>query len=223
MLLDFRRLVMSVLIALAAVGFGGALFADPPAMTTPTPTTETIVLIRHGEKPPGGLGQLTPKGLNRALALPGILIGKYGKPNYIFAPNPSVKVDGGQYSYVRPITTIEPTAISLGMPVNTQIGYNDIVQLQAELTKPLYASSVLFVAWEHGYEDDFAKQMVKSYGGDPSIVPPWPDSDYDTIFVIRLTRVGTSTTETFTIDHEGLNGKLSNTLASPATSVPLDH
>ena len=35
---------------------------------------ETIVCIRHGEKPLLGLGQLTCKGLNRALALPQVLL-----------------------------------------------------------------------------------------------------------------------------------------------------
>jgi hypothetical protein len=31
---------------------------------------ETIVALRHAEKPAGGLGQLTCQGLSRALALP---------------------------------------------------------------------------------------------------------------------------------------------------------
>jgi len=53
------------------------------------------VLIRHGEKPPGGLGQLTCKGLNRSLALPSLLIGRYGKPDFIFAPDPAQRVDDG--------------------------------------------------------------------------------------------------------------------------------
>ena len=53
---------------------------------------ETIVMVRHGEKPLQGLGQLTCKGLNRALALPNVLIGRYGKPDFIYAPNPSVQV-----------------------------------------------------------------------------------------------------------------------------------
>jgi hypothetical protein len=34
---------------------------------------ETILAIRHAEKPPTSLGQLTCKGLNRALALPKVL------------------------------------------------------------------------------------------------------------------------------------------------------
>ena len=41
---------------------------------------ETIVCIRHGEKPSASLGQLTCHGFNRALRLPRVLIGKFGKP-----------------------------------------------------------------------------------------------------------------------------------------------
>jgi hypothetical protein len=48
---------------------------------------ETIVAIRHAEKPPTSLGQLTCKGLNRALALPKVLIPRYGKPDRIYAPD----------------------------------------------------------------------------------------------------------------------------------------
>jgi hypothetical protein len=85
---------------------------------------ETIVLVRHGEKPAAGLGQLTGKGLNRALALPSLLVGRYGKPDFIYAPNPSVQLydnrehSGPLYSYVRPLATIESTAIRLGLPMS---------------------------------------------------------------------------------------------------------
>jgi len=42
----------------------------PPAATS---ATETIVLVRHAEKPePHPIGQLDCQGLNRALALPAV-------------------------------------------------------------------------------------------------------------------------------------------------------
>ena len=50
---------------------------------------QTIVFIRHGEKPDGGFGQLTCQGLNRALALAPTIARSFGKPDAIFAPNPS--------------------------------------------------------------------------------------------------------------------------------------
>jgi hypothetical protein len=84
----------------------------------PVGGVETIVVIRHGEKPGSHpMGQLSCKGLNRALALPAVLA-RFGKPMAIFAPNPSVQTSEGdifpyapKYSYVRPLATIEPYAI----------------------------------------------------------------------------------------------------------------
>jgi hypothetical protein len=64
-----------------------------PSTNRVKPNGETLVCFRHGEKPPGGLGQLTCRGLNRALALPKVLLPRYGTPRFIFAPNPAQKVD----------------------------------------------------------------------------------------------------------------------------------
>lgn len=49
---------------------------------------ETLIFVRHGEKPADNSGQLTCKGLNRALALPDVLLNRYGKPDFIFAAGP---------------------------------------------------------------------------------------------------------------------------------------
>ena len=173
---------------------------------------ETIVAVRHGEKPPTGLGQLTCKGLNRALALPKVLA-RYGRPDLIYAPNPAEQVSdhsNTMYSYVRPLITIEPTAIQLGMPVNAQIGLTDIAELQKELTQPANAHALIFVAWEHSKLNQFAKQMVKSYGKDPSVVPDWPNDDYDRIYVFKITQGRGKPELTFTVDHEHLDGSLSD-------------
>jgi hypothetical protein len=206
------RLTFSTLLCVLsiAVPTAGSIAATP----APAVTTETIVLIRHAEKPSDDLGQLSTKGLNRSLALPNVLVGKFGKPDYLFAPDPAAQNKG--FSYVRPLATIEPTAIELGLPVNTQIGYTAIADLQTELTQPRYSGKTIFVAWEHAYLDEFAKSLVQAYGVDPTTVPAWPGSDFDTIFVIRLQRSASPTTATFTIDHEGLNGKLSDTPPGPA-------
>ena len=180
---------------------------------------ETIIAIRHGEKPPGGLGQLTCKGLNRALALPKVLVPRFGKPDAIYAPNPADEVNdrsNNRYSYVRPLITIEPTAIALGMPVNAQIGFLDIAKLQAELTAPAYANTVIFVAWEHGMLNKFAQQMLRSYGGNPSIVPDWPNSDYDRIYVFKITRHHGKPRLIFKVEHEDLNASLNDTCPGPA-------
>lgn len=180
------------------------------AQNVPGQSIETLVCIRHGEKPPGGLGQLTCRGLNRSLALPDVLLKKFGAPQFIFAPNPAQKVDPGGYYYVRPLTTIEPTAIRCGLPVNTEFGYKEINGLKDELEKPPYQNATVFIAWEHVLLGDFAKKLVKDCGGNPAQVPPWPGKDYDTIFVIKITRTGPHSSVTFTIDHEELNNLSDN-------------
>lgn len=181
---------------------------DTNTTVSPAPAdsdAETIVAIRHGEKPQGGLGNLNCRGLNRALALPNLLLSKYGKPAFIFAPNPTEKADGGKFYYVRPLVTIEPTAIRCQLSVNTAYGYSQISQLADELKKSEYQHALVFVAWEHTFLDKFAQMMVKSYGGDPAQVPSWPGDDYDTIFVFKITHQNGHDTLAFSVDHEGLN------------------
>jgi hypothetical protein len=136
--------MLKSLVALAAV-VAGAL-AIPAAHAE-----QTIVFLRHGEKPVLGLGQLDCQGLNRALALPAVLLAKFGKPDAIYAPNPGVKAKdkGVQYNYLRPLATIEPTAIRLGLPVNTEFGLTEIKPLEEDLLQPGNSAATIYVAWEH--------------------------------------------------------------------------
>jgi hypothetical protein len=174
---------------------------------------ETIIAIRHAEKPPASLGQLTCKGLNRALALPKVLIPRYGKPDRIYAPDPGTRI--GQlgnlsYSYVRPLMTIEPTAIQLELPLNALIGFKDVGQLRRELLEPENANSVIYLAWEHVYLNAFAKRLLKAYGKDPSQVPDWPNDEYDRIYIFKINRVGKKKDLTFSIEQQGLTDSLSD-------------
>lgn len=187
------------------------------ASKVPAGSVETVVIFRHGEKPEGGLGQLGPQGLNRALALSTVLPEKFGKPDALFAPDPRQKVTdhGDLYCYIRPLATIEPTAIRLGMPVETPCGYRDTAELIAELTKPQYASATLFVAWEHAYARSLAVDLLKRFGADPSKVPNWSNRDYDSLYVVKVRRADGKTTASFTLDHEGLDN-LSATMPAAA-------
>jgi hypothetical protein len=177
----------------------------PPMAGTSHQTMETLVCIRHGETPPigGGLGQLGCRGLNRALALPNVLLGKYGKPQFVFAPNPDKK-EHGIYNYIRPLITIEPTAVRCSLPVNTD--FDKTKDLEQEISKPKYKNATIFIAWEHNALDVFVKNLIKDSGGDPAQVPIWPGNDYDTIFLVKITRSEKEESVAFTIDHEGLNG-----------------
>jgi hypothetical protein len=174
---------------------------------------ETIVAIRHAEKPPTSLGQLTCKGLNRALALPKVLVPRYGKPDRIYAPDPGTHVGrlgNLSYSYVRPLMTIEPTAIQLELPVNALIGFKNVGQLRKELLAPENVNSVIYLAWEHVYLNEFAKRLLKAYGKDQSAVPDWPNDEYDRIYVFRIKDEGGKKDLTFSIESQGLSGSLSD-------------
>ena len=115
------------------------------------------------------------------------------------------------------LATIEPTAIQLGLPVNTQVGFDDIARLQSVVTAPEYANSTIFIAWEHKYTYDFARQVLRSYGMDPSHVPGWPTDDFETMYVLRITRAPGSPAPvvTFSVQQEGLQGSLSAACPAP--------
>jgi hypothetical protein len=132
---------------------------------------------------------------------------KFGKPAFIFAPNPQQQVnDKGQlYDYIRPLATIEPMAIQLGLPVNTQFGFREIKRLQHELTQARYQDALVFVAWEHALLAQVAKRLVVQGGGDPSAVPEWGDDDFDSIYIVKLTRLKGRLAVSFTRDREGLD------------------
>lgn len=178
-----------------------------------TNQVERLICIRHGEKPKGGLGQLSCQGLNRALALPPVLLSRFGKPDYIFAPNPDQKVDDGKsYNYVRPLMTIEPTAVVAGLPVNTEYGFKDLEGLKQEITKEKYRHAVVFIAWEHIFLDQFADKLVLAGGGNTNSVPQWPRDDFDTIFIFDITYSNSIPKVSFHTEQENLNGLGTNYL-----------
>lgn len=206
---------MKTLICAAAflAWFGGSKTAeaDPQQAASPIPSAtavETIVFLRHGEKPEKEIGQLNCQGLNRALALPRVLASKFGRPDYIFAPAASrlSTIEGGVgYNYIRPLATIEPTAIELGMPVNTDFAYSDINALRSELTAQKYQKALIFVAWEHHQLENVVKQLVSEYQGNPDDVPHWKGKDFDSLYIVRITSRGTAKSVSFTQDQEGLS------------------
>lgn len=188
-----------------------ASFASSPPASADDATQESIVMVRHGEKPEAGLGQLDCQGLNRALALPRVIEAKYGRPDAIFAPDPSKQKNdrGTKYDYVRPLATIEPTAIYFGMPVDASMGFKNVDKLVDALLSPQYRNSLIVVAWEHSIIEQAARKIVAQYGGDAASVPKWESADFDSIYVLHVTRRAGKTTASFEVDHQGLNGQAS--------------
>ena len=170
---------------------------------------ETVALLRHGEKPAQGLGQLDCQGLNRALALPAVIAKLFGEPSAIFAPNPSQqKIDNGvPYDYVRPLATIEPTAIFFELPVNAAFGVFNTSELTAAVEQPRYHNEVVLIAWEHKIIETIARALLAAHGADGAQVPEWDDRDFDSIYVVTITRTGDVAKVSFAHEHEGLNGQ----------------
>lgn len=170
----------------------------------------TIVIVRHGEKPAQGLGQLSCQGLNRSLALAPVLLSRYGVPVAIYAPNPAVKkIDKGiPYAYIRPLATIEPLAIRVGLPVNVDWGMADVTPLAEALLAR--AEGTQIVAWEHHLAEKLAKHLLAELDGNPAEVPDWGDADFDSIYVVRVAGQDKDRHATFTHENEGLNGLSAN-------------
>ena len=193
-MLSRTRLVLAALVFFVAAGHARA--------------DQTIVFFRHGEKPSGGYGQLTCQGLNRALALPNVLADMYGRGSYLYAPNPAVKVadPAGSFYYVRPLATIEPTAIRLGLSVNTKYGYSDVAGMQSVLINSAKDNTTSFVAWEHAYLVKIVQSIMNAYGGGVT-VPAWISGDYDSLYVVRVNYATGVPQAQFHKAAEGLNGQ----------------
>ena len=158
----------------------------------PVDGTQTLVFLRHAEKPAGGLGQLNCQGLNRAIDLSTLLPEKFGKADYVFAANPTRNVEEGEldnsYSYIRPLMTISPAAIKLGLPVNIEFSANDTSDLARELIEDKYHNSTIYTAWSHGYLPELINKVAgTAVGGKQNITDDWSGDDFDSLYVLTLT------------------------------------
>jgi hypothetical protein len=106
---------------------------------------------------------------------------------------------------VRPLATIEPTAIRLGLPVNTNFNFTDIDGLRFELTKDKYENARIFVSWEHNELERVVKQILGQYNGNRDAVPKWDGKDYDGIYVVQITTEGSGRSVSFSQDREKLD------------------
>jgi hypothetical protein len=194
--------------AVAAMLCAAFSVAAADAGERPNPV-ETIVFIRHGEKPEEGLGQLDCRGLNRALALPPIIAKSFGRPDAIFAPNPRPKQDNEKlYDYVRPIATIEPTAIWFGLPVDVNLDFSDREGPQTAIEKQRATDRNVFVlvAWEHKQIAPIVRALLTAHRADPDTVnkvKDWDSKDFDSMYIVTIGEPKAN----FDQGHEGLDGQ----------------
>ncbi|MCW8278559.1 histidine phosphatase family protein [Pseudomonas sp. PCH199] len=188
----FKHRAYIFLPALLAAGALFMLMESRESRAQPADGTQTLVFLRHAEKPAGGLGQLNCQGLNRAIDLATLLPEKFGKANYVFAANPTRNVEEGEldnsYSYLRPLLTISPSAIKLGLPVNIEFSANDTDDLAEELLHDKYHNSVIYTAWSHGYLPALINKVAgEAVGQKQTITEDWESNDYDSLYVLTLT------------------------------------
>lgn len=217
-MIRFRRFLHRA--ALLAGGLCAGLLALPAAQAADSNgNIETLVFVRHGEKPAQGFGQLNCQGLNRALALPAVIAAKFGKPDAIYAPDPGQQKDdnGRPYYYIRPLATIEPTAIQFQMPVQTPYGFAQIDQLGTALVDPVNRNKLIVVAWEHKLIVKLLRQILSAHGGNAADVPNWQSGDFDSIYIVRLDWQDGTAHASFKHEREGLDGRATD---CPCAALP---
>ncbi|MGE8439182.1 MAG: histidine phosphatase family protein [Pseudomonas palmensis] len=188
----FRRYRPALFSVPLVVGATLLTFEALESRAQPVDGTQTLVFLRHAEKPGEGLGQLNCQGLNRALDLATLLPEKFGPADYVFAANPSREVEEGSndnaYSYIRPLMTISPSAIKLGLPVNIDFGANDTGDLADELLQDKYRNATVYTAWSHGYLPELINTVAgKALGEKRTITADWDGEDFDSLYVLTLT------------------------------------
>lgn len=87
-----RLLLLSLALVAAAVPLALEVVES---RAQPVDGTQTLVFLRHAEKPGEGLGQLNCQGLNRALDLATLLPERFGNADFVFAANPTREVEEG--------------------------------------------------------------------------------------------------------------------------------
>jgi hypothetical protein len=154
-----------------------------------------IVLIRHAEKPDAG-DNLTCKGLNRSLALPGVLFPRFGRPDYTFVAKISA---GSSTGHVRMLQTIVPFAVKYDLSITSKFDEDDVAGLAKDILKK---EGTVLVVWDHSRLESIARAL-----GVVDNTLTWSSDDYDGIWVITFSK-GIAHLDK---QHEGL---------TPATSCP---
>ena len=134
-----------------------------------------IMVIRHGED--AGIAphdpHLSPRGRQRAEALPKLLGSRLPKPQVIVATHATKGSN-------RPVETVEPLARALDVPIDNRYRDDDYKILAHDLlTDARYAGKAVLVCWHHGKIPKLAKALgVKD-------VPSWPEDHFDHVWVIE--------------------------------------
>ena len=153
-----------------------------------------VVLIRHGEKN-DATGNLSCKGLNRALKLPAVLNAKFAKPAEIFVPSLS---NGKSTGHARMFQTITPFAVQEGLALNSKYKETDHDSVAKEV---MTKKGVILLVWEHTNIPAIAKAL-----GVKHMKLHWGGTDFNSIWIVTYAKNSKGHWEaTLTTDTEALN------------------
>jgi hypothetical protein len=176
-----------------------------------TNTNQTVYLIRHAEAHPTSSfedGNYVGAGQWRALALPDFLptaLRGQASPTMVYSIDPAQSfTDAGlSVSYVRPSLTVLPYAIANNLPYYLVSKFNigsatdpTVAKATSDFffTGGTLSNQTVLVAWEHEHFPPLITYLLQSYGGTVAVPPlSWPQTDYDTIWTIRLDGSGNLT------------------------------
>ncbi|TGO61011.1 hypothetical protein BOTNAR_0136g00140 [Botryotinia narcissicola] len=134
-------------------------------------SSQTVYLIRHGEKPADGGNGLSALGLQRAQCLRNV----FGNESiydikYIMAMTP--KSDGER---TRPLDTVQPLATDLNITVDISCDRDD-ADCVADIVNQYEGEGNILISWQHGALTDIVKAL-----GDEN-APKWKKHAYDIIW-----------------------------------------
>jgi hypothetical protein len=182
-----------------------------------TNTNQTVYLIRHAEAHPTSSfedGNFVGAGQWRALSLPNFLpsaLRGQTSPTVVYSIDPAQSfalAADFSVSYVRPSLTILPYAIANNLPYYlvssfyigeaTDPGVAQATSdfLFTNLSGNNLSNQTVLLAWEHEHYPPLITYLLQSYGGTvPLPALSWPQTDYDTIWTVKLDAHGNLTVD----------------------------
>jgi len=135
---------------------------------------QTVVIIRHAEKPLQGKN-LNCQGLNRSLKLPAVLYSKFGIPGNVYVPSLDNNISTG---HARMFQTVIPLAAKYNLKINSRYTEMDIAALAKEIKSK---KGFVLVVWQHSTIPSIVRAL--GVGG---FNMRWGDNDYDSIWIIHF-------------------------------------
>jgi hypothetical protein len=182
---------------------------------TGTNTNQTVYLIRHAEAHPTDSfedGNFVGAGQWRALSLPNFLpdaLRGQPSPTVVYSIDPAQSFTLAadfSVSYVRPSLTVLPYAIANNLPYYLVAGFyigeatdTGVAQATSDflftnLSGGNLSNQTVLLAWEQEHYPPLITYLLQSYGGTvPVPALSWPQTDYDTIWTVKLDAQGNLT------------------------------